>query len=137
MAATEAPRHPGGVEVYSAGQIGAQRVDALIENPDGPPVPNAEGGFTQPFKTLEPVWWLAIRPATTRDLDKLERLGPGTTVSTTVLIANGSYLVGITTSTRVSWRDARNQLHHANVSGIANPDGACIEMQLVLVETFV
>lgn len=121
--------------LYAPGSIGKWSADCLIENPSGPPVPDGDGGFAQGWATLAPVWWLAIRPATTRDLDRLERLGPGTTVSTTVLIANGPYLPGVTTSTRVSWRDAAKQLHTAQVSGIANPDGFCVEMQLVLVET--
>lgn len=116
-------------------------VDVLFEVPDGPPVEDGDGGFTQNYKTIQdlqgndvPVWWMSIKPASTRDLDRLERLGPGTSVATTILIAKGHYLPTVTTQARMRWTDTFGLPHLGQVSGIGNPDGRGIEMQIVLVE---
>ena len=101
-----------------------------LENPDGPPVPDGEGGTTQPMTPLMPPGLFArIAPATHADL---ERLAAGTVLASAASIITTPYHPQITTKTRVWFRGRRFDL-----SGLANPEERNQELELVAVEVVV
>jgi len=105
--------------------IGALDKDILLQNPSTP-VPDGDGGFTQTFTDLAPVWWASIKPATARDL---ERSVSGTVLSTATHLIRMWYLAGVTTKTRVLWNGRT-----FNVTGVTNVDENDVELILACAE---
>jgi len=111
--------------------LGTLRQRITLDTP-GIPVPNAAKGFTQPWIALSPpAVWASIEPATVRDL---ERVAAGT------IIVSASHIVtvrdhpGITTQTRITWRDRWNKPHTANVVGLQHRDPLDDELVLLCQE---
>lgn len=103
-----------------------------LQNPDGPPVPDSEGGFTQPYADLGPAkLWGAVADATARDL---ERIAAGTVIATASHVVTIPFHPDVTTKTRLSWQDRAGRSHTANVTGVQNPDQQCVELVLICVE---
>jgi SPP1 family predicted phage head-tail adaptor len=105
-------------------EIGSYRHRVVFQNP-GTPVPDGDGGFTQAWTDLAD-WYVSIRPATTRDL---ERIAAGTVIATATHIISGRYLDGVTTKTRMTFAGRTFE-----VTGVANPEERNITMDLIAVE---
>ena len=98
----------------------------------GAPVPDGDGGYTEAVVLLTPpTRYAEIQPATTRDL---ERLAAGTVLATESLLVTMDFHPSVTTKTRLTWTDPAGRSHAANVTGINNPEGRCVELILVVVE---
>lgn len=109
-----------------ATKIGARRHLVTLENP-GTPVPDGDGGFTQPWVALNPpTLWVSIEPATAKDL---ERVAAGTVLSTASHIVKGLYHPGVTTQTRLLFNG-----RIFNVTGVSNTEERNIELVLMCVE---
>ena len=81
----------------------------------GVPVPDGEGGYTQPPVPLDPpTWWCTITPASAREL---ERLTAGTSLTAASHIVEGDYHAGITTSTQITF-----EARIFYVNGVVNPE---------------
>jgi head-tail adaptor len=104
-----------------------------LENPSGSPVPDGDGGFTQPYAVLSPsVVYASIRPATARDL---ERVVSNAVQSTASHIIECDYHSGVTSQTRVSWTGPRDgQAHVGVVTGVQDPDERNVDMVLAVEE---
>jgi head-tail adaptor len=99
---------------------------------EGPPVSNGDGGYTQTPVALSPsTRWAEIKPATTRDL---ERVTSGTVLSTESLLVTMDFHPDVTQKTQLAWTDAANRSHVANVTGVTNPDQRCETLILIAVE---
>lgn len=93
--------------------LGDYRHTVHVENP-GPPVADADGGFTQTWSDAVPAYWpCSIDPATTRDL---ERVAAGTILATASHVVKGRYHPQITTQTRLMF--GTREFH---VTGVSNP----------------
>ena len=80
----------------------------------GAPVPDGEGGYTQPPIPLDPpTWWCAITAASAREL---ERMTAGTTLTAASHIVEGDYHPGISTSTEITFEGRTFY-----VNGVQNP----------------
>jgi hypothetical protein len=78
--------------------IGGDRHLVRFENP-GPPVSDGSGGYTESWAPLSPAtWWVSIRRATVRDL---ERFMAGTVLSTASFLVHGRYHAGVTIESRM------------------------------------
>lgn len=117
-------------------RAGARRHLVTLQGPDGPPLPDGDGSYTQPVTYLSPrTLYMSVVPATGNNLGRVtERSGPGTVAPSATHIATGPFHPEVTTQTQLSWSDPLGGAHAANVVGIDNPDGACIQMVLVVVE---
>jgi head-tail adaptor len=120
--------------------IGSYQHDVVLRNPDGPPVPDGDGDFTQPFTDLAALWWASIKPATARDL---ERVVAGTVLATATHIVRMQYLAGVTTKTEVLMpaptfasrpEDEDWSGRTLHVTGVTNPDEANVELVLACAE---
>lgn len=110
---------------------GQRRHLVTLQNP-GAPVPDPDLGYTQTWTNLSPAtMWAEIKPATARDL---ERVAAGTVLSTESLLITMDFHSSVTTTTRLTWTDPAGRAHAANVTGINNPEGRCVELILVVVE---
>lgn len=69
-----------------------------IEIPDGEPIPDGDGGFDQPYKTLRAGVYASIEPATARGL---ERFRSNTVISTASHVLGLPWIAGVTTEARV------------------------------------
>lgn len=93
----------------------------------GDPVPDGEGGWTDTEIPLDPaVWDCSIAPATARTL---ETIGAGAILATATHVIKGRYHPGITTQTRVTFRD-----RVLSVLFVANRDERDMETDLVCAE---
>jgi len=107
--------------------IGAYRHVVVFENPDGPAVPDGDGGWTQPYAGLTPAsWHVSIKPATARDL---ERVASGTVLSTATHIVTGRYHPQVNTQTRMVFGDRT-----FSINGVANLEERGLTMELLAVE---
>jgi head-tail adaptor len=118
---------------------GALIHDVVFENPDGPPVPNGEGGFTtDSWIALAPLSWVRIQPASARDL---ERRVAGTVLALATHLVDCYYLAGITTETRMTKgpRAIDGSLvagsREFHVTGVVNPEERNESLILSCVET--
>jgi SPP1 family predicted phage head-tail adaptor len=90
-------------------------------------VPDGDGGFTHTYAPLvPPTWWVEIKPATARDL---ERIGSGTVLSTATHLVTGRYRSDVTTQTRLTFHE-----RVFSVTGRMNPGERNRELVLVCVE---
>lgn len=106
--------------------IGALVHDVELQNPNGPPTADGDGGYTQAYQTLAALWWCAIAPATNREL---ERSIAGTVLSTATHVVKMRYLPGVTTKTRLVWGS-----RILNVLGVADPEEQNIMLVLACAE---
>jgi len=112
--------------------IGEWRNEVTVEAPSGAPIPDGDGQFTQAYAELDPPTWpCKITAASAQDM---KRAIVGTIQSTETLVLSGPFHPGITTTTRISWTDAAGRSRTANVKGVTNPDGICVETVLQCVE---
>jgi head-tail adaptor len=83
-----------------------ERIHRVRFEQPGVPVPDGSGGYTHAWTPINPYpWFVAIRPATARDL---ETATPGTTAAAASHIVTGDYHAGVkTTSRMVRLRDNR------------------------------
>jgi hypothetical protein len=78
---------------------GARRHLVSLSGPAGDPVPDGDGGWTTTPAALDPAtWFVSIRRASQRDL---ERLTAGTVVSAASHILEGDYHPGVTRQTTI------------------------------------
>ena len=98
----------------------------------GPALPEGDGGYTQTSVALNPATrYAAIKPATTRDL---ERVAAGTVISTDTLIIEMDFHPAIDTKTVLAWTDQAGRAHTAAVTGVNNLEQRCVDLILVAVE---
>jgi SPP1 family predicted phage head-tail adaptor len=105
---------------------GRKRHYVTLDKP-GTPVPDGEGGFTQAREPLSPPdWYVEIKPATARDL---ERVVANTVQSTASHLVTGDYRPDVNTQTRVTF-GARI----FEVTGVQNPEERNRDLVLVCEE---
>lgn len=111
--------------------IGERPHRVTVQNPDGPPVPNGVGGYTQAYvDATPPAWQVAILGATAPDL---ERVTTGTVVSMATHLVLGPYHPGLTTKSRLLFVDhGRPRLF--NVLGPSTPGQRGIESEVQVAE---
>lgn len=81
----------------------------------GARVPDGEGGYTEAWAPLDPpTWYIAIRPATARDL---EDVTAGTTTASATHVVTGDYRADVTTKARLV-----HEGRQFEITGIANLD---------------
>jgi head-tail adaptor len=98
-----------------------------LAEPDGDPVADGDGSFTQPMRPLSPAAvWARIMPATARDL---ERVAAGTVISSASHILAMPYHQGVTTKTVVTFNGRT-----LNVTGVTNPLERNIDTIVTVVE---
>jgi len=105
--------------------IGAYRHVVQLQTPTT--VPDGDGGVTETWVNLDPVWYVAIHPATVRDL---EREAAGTVVATATHIIRGAYRGDVKVDARMLF-DGRT----FRITGVATPKERKIELWLFAVET--
>lgn len=110
-----------------ANAIGRDDQLVTFENPD-PPVADGEGGYTQTWTALVPAtWYVRIRPASARDA---ERVTAGTVVTHLSHVIHGRSHPGVSTLTRMVWRDPSGVLRTFQITSVAT-DARDREMELV------
>jgi head-tail adaptor len=97
---------------------GDYRHVVMFQNP-GPPVPDGDGGYTQTWTDYAPAA-VSITPAAAADL---ERLAPGTVISTASHLVRGDFLPGVTTQSRMLYG-----MQVFAITGVVNVDLRNIEM---------
>ena len=97
-----------------------------LQNP-GPAVPDGRGGFTQTWTDLTPAAVSVKIEAATAE--ELERVAPGTVISTETHIVSGPYHPQVTTKTRILYN---GRVFH--VTGVTDPEERHVEMIAVAVE---
>lgn len=106
--------------------IGTYRQLVTLEK-EGKPVPDGDGGFTQPpIPLIPPTWYCAIQPATARDL---ERAAGGTVLAQATHIVRGRFRPDVTTEARVIFEGRT-----LNVVHVTNRDERKIELELLCAE---
>ena len=90
-------------------------------------VPDGDGGQTDVWTDLDPLWHVAIQPATVRDL---ERQAAGTIVATATHIIRGRYRPDVTVKDRMLF-DGRE----FRITGVASPKEKKLELWIFAVET--
>jgi hypothetical protein len=104
--------------------IGTTRHLVRFENP-GPPIPDGEGGFTEGWTPTTPAtWYVSIRRATMRDL---ERFMAGAVLSTASFLVQGRYHPGVTLQSRMIEADGTIY----QVTDKANVQERDVEMDLL------
>ena len=107
--------------------FGEFRHRVLLQNPNGAPVADGDGGYTQTWADMvPPTWQCSIEPATVQDL---ERMAAGTIIASATSIIKGHYRPDITVGSRVIFNGRR-----FNVTGVQNPEERNITLELVAVE---
>ena len=108
---------------YPPASIGQDRHLVLFESP-GPAVPDTEGGFVRAWSPLSPAsWYVRIRPATARDV---ERALAGTLITHRSYVIHGRYHPGVTLATRMTFEGEVYQ-----VTSVINVDERDREMELI------
>ena len=103
--------------------IGATRHLVTFEDP-GAPVPDGEGGYTETWTPLSPAtWYVRVRPATTKDA---ERVTAGTVITHVSHLVHGRYHPGVTTRSRMILHGERYQ-----ITSVINLEMHGVEMELV------
>ena len=90
-------------------------------------VPDGDGGYTDTWADLDPLWWVNIRPATVRDL---ERQTAGTIVAAATHVIAARYRPDVPINAQMLF-DGRA----FRITGIANLEERGIEMRLFAIET--
>jgi SPP1 family predicted phage head-tail adaptor len=90
-------------------------------------VPDGDGGYTDTWADLDPLWPVDIRPATVRDL---ERLTAGTIVAAATHVIAARYRPDVQIDARMLFNG-----REFRITGIANLEERGIEMRLFAIET--
>ena len=107
-------------------QRGEYRHLVTFEAP-GDKVADGEGGYTQEWTPLTPpTWYVAIQPATARDL---EHVAAGTVTTSATHLVTGDYRADVTTEARIV-----HEGRHLQILGIQNVDERDETMMLVCEE---
>lgn len=131
----------GGTLSIVAVDIGSFEHDIVLQNPSGAPTPIDDGGFTQEYADLVPLWWASITPASARDL---ERHVSSTIAAQASHLVRMQYLAGVTTQTRVLLPAPTFQSRPDDddwtgqilqVTGVENPKLQGVELVLACVES--
>jgi head-tail adaptor len=94
----------------------------------GPPVPDGDGGYTQPWSDLDPpALSVKIEAATAVALER--KTPAGATITTASHLVTGPYHKGVTTQSRLLFNGRTLQ-----VNAVTNVDERSIEMVLVCTE---
>jgi len=113
-------------------RAGHRRHLVTLQNPDGDPVVDGDGGYTQPYANCAPAQlYMSIDPATQKDL---ERVAAGTVMSTASHIFTSPFHPDATTQTRLTWVDRAGRTHTANVVSVADLKQMNVELVMVGVE---
>ena len=91
----------------------------------GPPIPDGHGGYTTTVISAGS-WAVQIRPASTREL---ERLTAGTTVTSATHLVTGRYHPAVTAEATLTFRGRTFK-----VSGVVTPDELQVETIALCVE---
>ena len=104
--------------------IGQTTQLVTFEAPDGDPVPDGEGGYTQAYAPLDPpTWYVRMRPATARDA---ERMTAGTVITHVSHLVHGRFRPDVTTQARMICKG-----HTYTITSVINLDERNTEMELV------
>jgi SPP1 family predicted phage head-tail adaptor len=106
--------------------ISARHRRITLQNRSGAPIPDGEGGYTQPWADLATGVDARIAPATQA---ALERLAAGTVITTATHVVTIPYLAGVSTSTRILI-DGRA----LNITSVQDPEERHVELILVCEE---
>jgi head-tail adaptor len=108
---------------YPPASIGEDRHLVTFDAP-GAAVPDGEGGFTRvPAPLAPPTWYVRIRPATARDV---ERAMAGTIITHRSHVIHGRYHPGVTLAARMHFEGRTYQ-----VTSVINIDERDREMELI------
>lgn len=103
--------------------------------PPGGPVyaPDGDGSYLpDDLVDLNPAYLFAsIEPVATGDVD---RLVVGTVLTTLSRIVKLPFHPDVTLDTVLTWTDDAGRPHQADILDVTNPDGRCVELQLVVSE---
>lgn len=103
--------------------IGRDRQLVTFEDP-GDPIPDGEGGYTETWAPLSPAtWYVRVRPATTKDA---ERVTAGTVITHVSHLVHGRYHPGVTTRSRMIFGGEIYQ-----ITSVINDESRGREMELV------
>lgn|SRR5262245_37096726 len=100
-----------------------------FQQPDGAPVPNGDGGFTQEWADIPPPAFARISPATP---GLMERIASDTTSTTATHVVTVPWRPGITTRMRLL-REA--QATPLFIVGVLDPDDRHVDLLLACAET--
>lgn len=116
---------------------GKRRHLVMLQNPDGDPVSDGDGSFTQPYDDCTPrALFGSIETATAAALggSTLEHAINGTLSSSASHVITIPFHRAVTTQTRVSWVDRSGRTHTASVTGVSDPEQMNTQLVLVVVE---
>ncbi len=116
---------------------GRRRHLVTLQNPDGTPVSDGDGSFTQPYADCAPpALYGSIETATAAALggSTLEHAINGTLSSSASHVITIPFHRDVTTQTRVSWVDRSGRSHTASITGVSDPEQANVQLVLVAVE---
>jgi len=106
--------------------IGSYRHSVRVQHPSGAPVPNGDGGFTDPWVDADPpTWFCAIAEGT----GEQERPAAGSTIAATTHLLRGHYRSDITVRSRIIVQDT----HVFAVVGVTDPGLQGVELILACV----
>lgn len=106
--------------------VGSKTKRITLQNPNGPPVSDGEGGFTQAWVDLPPAPLARVENATQA---VLERITAGTAITTATHVVTIDYRAGVSTSTRILLEG-----RVLNVASVQDPEEAHVELILVCTE---
>ena len=98
----------------------------------GATAPDGGGGYVEGWVPLEPaVAWARITPATQVDM---ERSAAGTTITAQTHLIEMTYHRGVTTKTRIQYRDPDRGVRTFQITSVRNPEEARRELLIVAEE---
>jgi head-tail adaptor len=97
-----------------------------LENPDGEPIADGDGGYDQPYKTFATGIFVSIEPATARGL---ERFRSNTVISTASHLVTMPFIAGVSTLSQLKYNGRT-----LKVRGYADPNESGIELILACEE---
>lgn len=98
----------------------------------GTPVPDGDGGYTQPSTALNPATWrFSLEKATVRSA---ERHFAATVIAQATHLMRGRFHPGIDTKTVIVWVDRNGDSHTANVIDVDDTEGAGVETVVAAAE---
>ena len=112
--------------------IGDLRQSVKLSGPAGPPVPDGDGGFTQPYAPLSPpIWRCRIQKAT---LALAEKHFAQAVIGRATHIVDGRFHPQIDFSTQLTWVDRAGVTHVGSVIDVDDTEGAGVETVVLVTE---
>src|SRR5262245_2478930 len=109
-----------------------QRPHRVTFQTPGDPVPDGSGGYVEGWTDLDPPqMFVRIQPASVADM---ERITSGTVIGSASHLVTGPYHPGVTTQSRIVWRDIAGKSRTFTVAGVVNPEERCIDTVLLCKE---